>query len=85
MFQIGAYDAIVGMDWLSSFSPMQVHWQDKWLLIPYQEKWVLLQGLDSELPDKLMLHICQVDLRSAEESSHKGLPPEIQQLLDRYP
>jgi predicted aspartyl protease len=31
-----AYDAIVGMDWLESFSPMQVHWRDKWLLIPYQ-------------------------------------------------
>jgi hypothetical protein len=30
------HDLIVGMDWLSAFSPMQIHWQEKWLAIPYQ-------------------------------------------------
>lgn len=28
---LGSYDVILGMDWLESYSPMQVHWLDKWL------------------------------------------------------
>jgi hypothetical protein len=55
-----AYDAIVGMDWLESFSPIQVHWCDKWLLIPYQGQLSLLQGLDSSGADTLMLQLCAV-------------------------
>lgn len=39
---LGSYDMIVGMDWLSSFSPMQIHWQQQWLVIPYQGQWVML-------------------------------------------
>jgi hypothetical protein len=27
-------EMILGMDWLERFSPMQVHWQQKWLSIP---------------------------------------------------
>jgi len=37
-----AYDIIIGMDWLESFSPMTVHWQQKWLQIPYGDQTVLL-------------------------------------------
>lgn len=32
---LGTYDLIVGMDWLEAFSPMKVHWQEKWMSIPY--------------------------------------------------
>jgi hypothetical protein len=32
---LGSYDMIVGIDWLEAFSPMKVHWQQKWMLIPY--------------------------------------------------
>jgi hypothetical protein len=32
---LSSYDLIIGMDWLESFSPMQIHWQQKWLMIPY--------------------------------------------------
>lgn len=82
---IGAYDAIVGMDWLSSFSPMQIHWQDKWLLIPYQGQWMLLQGVDSDLPDKLVLQVCQVMAEIDPDSTTKPLHPQIQAILDQYP
>jgi hypothetical protein len=40
-----AYDIIVGMDWLEAFSPMKVHWQRKWMEIPYKGHCVKLQGL----------------------------------------
>ncbi|CAD6211893.1 unnamed protein product [Miscanthus lutarioriparius] len=35
LLPLTAYDMILGLDWLSSFSPMQVHWQQKWIAIPY--------------------------------------------------
>jgi len=47
---LSTFDAIVGMDWLAAFSPMHVHWQQKWFSIPYHGASVLLQGLDEECP-----------------------------------
>jgi hypothetical protein len=38
------YDVILGMDWLSSHSPMQVHWQEKWLCFYHEQQLVILQG-----------------------------------------
>jgi len=32
---LGHFDIIVGMDWLERFSPMKVHWGNKWMTIPY--------------------------------------------------
>jgi hypothetical protein len=29
---LGSYDMIVGTDWLSAFSPMKVHWAQKWMM-----------------------------------------------------
>jgi hypothetical protein len=40
-----AYDIIIGMDWLESFSPMRVHWKQKWLEIPYEGRSLTLQGV----------------------------------------
>jgi hypothetical protein len=31
-----SYDMILGVDWLSSHSPMKVHWSQHWLQIPHQ-------------------------------------------------
>jgi len=55
VLQLTAYDLIVGMDWLEQFSPMQVHWLQKWMMIPYQGQWILLQGLNADMPDKMIL------------------------------
>jgi hypothetical protein len=41
---LSAFDMIIGMDWLESFSPMQVDWKHKWLNIPYAGSLVILQG-----------------------------------------
>lgn len=44
VLQLSAYDMILGMDWLDVHSPMKIHWQQKWLSIPYQGSTVVLCG-----------------------------------------
>jgi len=55
-----AYDIILGMDWLESFSPMTVHWQQKWLKIQYEDQMVVLQGLTPPSPDQVLVQLCVV-------------------------
>jgi hypothetical protein len=45
LLPLGSFDLIIGMDWLEAFSPMKVHWAEKWLSIPYGSSHILLQGL----------------------------------------
>jgi hypothetical protein len=45
---LNCYDIILGMDWLSSRSPMQIHWQHKWLAFQAEHKNVVLQGIVSD-------------------------------------
>jgi hypothetical protein len=39
---LGAYDAVLGLDWLESHSPMTVDWVLKFMEVPYQGKMVRL-------------------------------------------
>jgi hypothetical protein len=55
-----SYDAIGGMDWLSSFSPMHIHWQQQWLVIPYQGASALLQGAACFVPDGSVVCVVRV-------------------------
>jgi len=76
------YDMIVGMEWLEKFSPMQIHWSKKWLILPYNNSLIRLQ---SELPlcsapEVTMLEVCVL---SAEQDSVE-IPPPIQALLTKY-
>jgi hypothetical protein len=43
------YDAILGMEWLESFSPMQIEWKQKWLSFDHQGKSVKLQGIQETI------------------------------------
>jgi hypothetical protein len=43
------YDIILGMDWLASHSPREIHWQDHWLSFTSQNERVLLHGHQSDL------------------------------------
>jgi hypothetical protein len=79
-----AYDAIIGMDWLEGFSPMQVHWCDKWLLIPYNDQYALLQGSDSFDATKLVMQLCSVSDASSAGLQLEGVPPDIQALIKRF-
>lgn len=46
---LGAYDAILGMDWLARYSPMNCHWGNKTLQFEYQGRSVFLQGVCPQL------------------------------------
>jgi hypothetical protein len=43
------FDMILGYDWLERFSPMRLHWSEKWITIPYGDTTVVLHGI---LPDQ---------------------------------
>jgi hypothetical protein len=36
------FDVVLGYDWLEMFSPMKVHWSEKWMAIPYGQGIVVL-------------------------------------------
>lgn len=78
-----AYDLVLGMDWLEKYSPMKVHWGNKWMLIPHQGASVLLQGIISSDPKELVVQLLSVQLQEPySELDH--LPPEIKGLLVDY-
>lgn len=33
---LSSYDMILGLDWLEGHSPMEIHWTQKWIQLPYQ-------------------------------------------------
>lgn len=47
VLSMGGHDIVLGMDWLSKFSPMTCNWADRWLEFTYQGKLVKLQGIQS--------------------------------------
>jgi hypothetical protein len=84
------FDMVLGYDWLESFSPMKIHWSEKWLSIPYGNTTVIIQGILSEIKVGSVVQICQLteedlDLDTSEETTKLlEVPPEIQQLLSTY-
>jgi hypothetical protein len=42
---LGGYDGVLGIDWLSLFSPMQCEWKQKWIEIVREGETVKLQGV----------------------------------------
>jgi hypothetical protein len=45
VLELGSYDAVLGMDWLDSFSPMSCHWKEKHISFDYNGQWITLQGI----------------------------------------
>lgn len=94
------YDAILGMDWLEQFSPMEVQWAQKWLSFSHAGKKIQLYGLtgsiDSLLPlsgdqlnaimkkDEIWCAVQLYALDSEDLSIAKLLPPQFQELLHHY-
>lgn len=81
---LAAYDLIIGMDWLESFSPMHVHWQQKWLAIPYDSNTVVLQGLAPDFPKGVLMQLCSITEEGSPEPSNFLLPAEVQALVDQF-
>lgn len=83
VLELGLYDMIVDMDWLQAFSPMKIHWEQKWLLIPYGSTQIVLQGI---LPDCAACFVIQLHhIASEAPTSAESAPlPELQVLLDKF-
>jgi hypothetical protein len=73
---LDSYDLILGMDWLELYSPIEVHWQDKWLSIPYNGDTVLLQGITSSGDSKIVIQLLAMEV-SANTTATTDLPPDI--------
>jgi hypothetical protein len=81
---LAAYDVIIGMDWLESHNPMQVHWKLKWMEVPYQGQQIRLQGEVSDIPTQLLLQVCCLTQEAVMDPTVFLLPVEIQSLIDQF-
>lgn len=73
---------VVGMDWLESFSPMRVDWAQKWLIIPYQGSFVLLQGNTLGVPADTVIELLFMESASSigsSPASHHAIQALVQQ------
>jgi hypothetical protein len=50
VIDLGAFDAILGYDWLSPHSPMTCHWQHRTLQFYYKDKVIQLKGVFPHSP-----------------------------------
>lgn len=76
---LGVYDGILGVDWLSIHSPMQVDWSQKWLSFMYKGELVLLQGL---LPHDTTFAV--VSLSALIPADTDPIPVEVKSVLDQF-
>jgi hypothetical protein len=77
------YDMVVGMDWLSQYSLMQVDWAQKWLVIPYEGAFRALQGELHSLPPGSIVQVNTVTDENS-NSATSDRPPAIAQLLQEF-
>jgi hypothetical protein len=74
---LGNFDMVIDMDWLATYSPMQIHWQEKWITIPYHGQIAVLQGLHSSSPQHVLLHIAPVEQLDESHPELALLPVEL--------
>ena len=78
-----SYELIVGMDWLASRSPMQVDWNSKWMIIPYDQGHSLLQGELMSLPVGSVIQVTTM-LSNTTVASLEPVPPKIAALITEF-
>lgn len=59
VLDLGAYDAILGFDWLKANSPMTCHWELKTLEFMNNGVWVKVQGIKQQQQLNLLELSCQ--------------------------
>jgi hypothetical protein len=98
VLDMGGYDAVLGMDWLKKFRPMNCDWVAKWLEFSYQEQTVKLQGVLDVRQDHLTeISLDQVIqwhknnelwatavLETNSDIAVLPIPEEVQQLLQQF-
>jgi hypothetical protein len=80
---LSTYDMILGLDWLEQFSPMKIHWQQRWISIPYQGSMVILHGVTPTVPDNTVIQVCSVEI-SVYEAPSVTIPAAIQRLIEEF-
>lgn len=93
------YDIVLGMDWLESFSPMEIHWSQKWLSFPYNGTDIKLQGLLPQLhsleiiSDSERQHmettsdiwcVLELSLIQQQDTQSSVIPDQLQHLIQQY-
>jgi len=94
------YDAILGMEWLEAYSPMQIQWKEKWLSFSHQNSTIRLHGVQDAVVDVNAITVHQliamekqdlvwgiVELYSIEQRAEpvaQALHPEIQELVTQF-
>lgn len=73
---------ILGLDWLEAHSPMEIHWAQKWIQLPYHGTSVQLVGILPDLLDGAVLHVCTSE--PEQEPGQSSWPQEIQDLIQHY-
>jgi hypothetical protein len=79
---LGLYDLIIGMDWPEVFSPMKVHWEQKYMLILYDLVQIALQGLNPETAACSVIQLYHVASDAA--LPQPAIQPKLQSLLDEF-
>ncbi|WVZ48794.1 LOW QUALITY PROTEIN: hypothetical protein U9M48_000203 [Paspalum notatum var. saurae] len=78
------FDLILGMDWLEAFSPMRVHWKQKWIAVPYLGSTAVLHGISSALPDQLVVQLCSMSVPEQLDSLSQSLCPALAALITEF-
>lgn len=74
---------ILSLGWLEEFSPMQIHWRQKWLSILYEGSIAVLLGNAPELPVGSVIQLCVVQSDDSLQQD-PNLSPEIAALLQEF-
>jgi hypothetical protein len=81
VLQLASYDGIIGMDWLSKYSPMVTHWEQGWLAIQHEGRQVVLHGDQQQFITHALI---ELQLLHEAVSPKPEFPAEIQALLDQF-
>lgn len=82
VFPLTTFDIILGMDWLEQYSPMKIHWLEKWIHFPYNSDWAVIHGDGASLPVGSLVQLATV---LADDSSvFDDMPPPLAGLLAKF-
>jgi hypothetical protein len=83
VLSLSSYDMVLGLDWLETFSPMKVHWKEKWMAIPYKETTVLLYSSLPHLLVGTVLQVCALEV-SVQDTVVVVWPQGVQDPIDQF-
>jgi hypothetical protein len=78
-----SFDMIMGMDWLEAFSPMKIHWLQRWISFPYGRSTAVLHGLSPSNPDCQLLQLLLVAQESP-DAQFDAISPAVQPVLQQF-